>query len=93
MRVRWLRAALRHLDDQITYIAADNPVAAGRASARIRTAVAQLADYPQMGRVGRVPGTRELVIAGTPWVVVYRITNSIEILRVLHGASAWPPRR
>jgi toxin ParE1/3/4 len=40
-----------------------------------------------------VPATRELVVAGTPWVVVYRVKNRVEILRVLHGAQSWPPRR
>lgn len=50
-------------------------------------------EYPNMERIGRVPQTRELVVAGTPWVVVYRVRNSIEIIRVLHGPQAWPPRR
>jgi plasmid stabilization system protein ParE len=93
MQVRWLRTALRNLDDRISCIAADNPAAAARASVRVRNAVAQLADYPQIGRPGRVPATRELVVAGTPWVVVYRVKNRVEILRVLHGAQSWPPRR
>jgi toxin ParE1/3/4 len=45
---------------------------------------------PSMGRPGRVPGTRELVIAGTPYIVAYRAKRrSIEILRVLHGAQKW----
>jgi len=59
----------------------------------VRAAVSQLAEYPSMGRIGRVPETRELVVAGTPWVVVYRLRGSIEIIRVLHGSQAWPPRR
>ena len=93
MQIKWLRTALRNLDDRVNYIAEDNPDAARRAVERVRGAVSQLAEYPNMGRIGRVPQTRELVVAGTPWVIVYRIGKSIEIIRVLHGSQAWPPRR
>ena len=93
MPIKWLRTALRNLDDHANYIAENNPNAGQRAVERVRAAVNQLAEYPNMGRIGRVPQTRELVVAGTPWVVVYRIGDSIEIIRVLHGSQAWPPRR
>ena len=93
MPIKWLRTALRNLDDHANYIAEDNPDAARRAAERVHTAVSRLAEYPNMERIGRVPQTRELVVAGTPWVVVYRVRNSIEIIRVLHGPQAWPPRR
>lgn len=93
MEIRWLRAALRNLEDQVDYIAAENPAAAERASARLHSLVENLADHPEMGRVGRVDGTRELVVSGTPWVVIYRLTEAIEILRVLHAAQSWPPRK
>jgi toxin ParE1/3/4 len=50
-----------------------------------------LAQHPRMGREGRVVGTRELVIGGSPFIVVYRVKKtSIEILRLLHGARQWP---
>ena len=54
------------LNRKSTNIAADDPEAAARASARIRGAAEHLADFPEMGRVGRVPSTRELVVARTP---------------------------
>jgi len=50
---------------------------------------------PRMGRIGRIAGTRELVLSGTPYVVIYDLRNmdeQIYILRVLHGARRWPPR-
>jgi toxin ParE1/3/4 len=48
----------------------------------------RLADYPKLGRPGRVKGTRELVVNRTPFIVVYRIKGEIvQILRVLHGAQ------
>jgi len=54
-------------------------------------AVEQLTQYPQMGREGRAKGTRELAIAGTPYVVAYRVRRSrIDILAVFHGARKWP---
>lgn len=93
MRVRWLRTALRNLDDHAAYIAKDDPRAAQNAVERVRAAVDHLADHPEMGRSGRVPPTRELIVGGTPWVVVYRVRSTVEILRVLHAAQSWPPKR
>jgi toxin ParE1/3/4 len=94
MRIRWLRTALRNLDQHADYIAKDNPIAARNAVHRIRVAADQLADHPNMGRVGRVPLTRELIVGGTPWIIVYRVrADMVEIIRVLHGAQSWPPRR
>src|SRR5260370_20283727 len=94
MWVRWLRTALRDLESQIDYIAVDDPEAAARAGDRIRRAVERLADFPEMGRAGRVPSTRELVVARTHWIVVHRVSSrSVEILRVIHSSQRWPPRR
>ncbi len=50
-----------------------------------------LAKYPEIGRPGRVRGTRELVVAGTPYIAAYRIMGEVvTVLRVLHGARRWP---
>lgn len=58
----------------------------------IHAAVERLGRYPEVGRTGRVPTTRELVVTGTPYVVVYRVdATAVLILRVLHGAQQWPP--
>jgi plasmid stabilization system protein ParE len=58
----------------------------------IRTAVLRLGEFPQSGRAGHFPGTRELVLAGLPYVVVYRVTpDSVEIIRVFHASMDWPP--
>jgi toxin ParE1/3/4 len=74
------------------YIAADDPVAAATVAARIRGAVENLISMPQMGRRGRVKGTRELVIAGTPFIVAYTVLRAqvVVILAVIHGAQEWP---
>jgi toxin ParE1/3/4 len=94
MRIRWLSTALRNLDHQAKYIADHDPIAARNAVQHSRAAVDQLAEYPSMGRVGRVPLTRELIVGGTPWIIVYRVrADVVEIIRVLHGAQSWPPQR
>ena len=60
---------------------------------RIRSAVQNLARHPALGRTGRVSGTRELVVSGTPYIVPYRVRGRTgEILRVFHSARKWPSR-
>lgn len=93
MRVEWLPQAKRSRDDQLDYVAARNPRAALDLGDRLTLAVLRLADHPHSGRPGRVGTTRELVVAGTRYVVVYRVeTAAVVILRVLHGAQRWPPK-
>lgn len=93
MRVRWLRTALRNLDEEASYIAADDPAAARLVVARVLEAVAQLADQPGLGRPGRVPSTRELVVARTRYIVPYRVKrDTVEILRVFHTSRRLPKR-
>ncbi len=91
MRIRWLRTALVNLDAEAEHIARDNPAAASRVVASIVDAVKRLRNFPASGRPGRVPGTRELVIPGTPYIVPYRVRgDTLEILRVFHAARRWP---
>jgi toxin ParE1/3/4 len=93
MRVRWLRTALLNLDEEASFIAADDPAAARLVVVRVLEAVAQLADQPGLGRPGRVPGTRELVVARTRYVVPYRVKrDAVEILRVFHTSRRLPKR-
>ncbi len=93
MRIRWLRTALRNLQQEAEYIAQEDPAAAQRVVGRVGDAVRLLEDHPSMGRAGRVPGTRELVVSGTPYIVPYRVRGQeIEMLRVYHGARKWPKR-
>lgn len=92
MRVRWLRNALRNLDEEAAYIAADDAASARRVVQRVLDAVAMPADQPGIGRPSRVPGTRELVVLKTRYLVPYRVRGgTIEILRVFH-TSPRPPR-
>ena len=91
MRLRWTRLAIADLDSAFEYVAADNPSAAQQLLQRIEEGASILIRHPSAGRMGRVAGTRELVIAGTPFVVPYRIRRgSVEILAVIHAARKWP---
>jgi len=91
MRVEWLRQALRNLDEEAAYIATDDPAAARLVVQRVLEAVAQLVDQPGLGRPGRVPGTRELVVLRTRYLVPYRVRGaSIQILRVFHTSRRLP---
>ncbi len=93
MKVRWLRTALRNLDDEAAYIARQNSQAAARMIEMIRRAVDHVSFHPHIGRSGRVSGTRELVVTDRPYIIPYRVSGDhIEILRVLHGARRWPER-
>ncbi|NEQ26793.1 MAG: type II toxin-antitoxin system RelE/ParE family toxin [Microcoleus sp. SIO2G3] len=91
MPVRWLRKALKNLEQAYQFVAAEDVDAAVQLVLRIQAAVEQLERFPQLGRVGRVEGTRELVIANTPFIVVYRVKGrTVEILRVLHSSRQYP---
>ena len=93
MDIVWTPRARQHLIDLAAYIARDNPTAARQTVDRIRDAVARLATHPPMGRVGRLTGTRELVIAGTSSIVACRIRKgSVRILAVMHSSQRWPSR-
>jgi toxin ParE1/3/4 len=86
MKIKWVRLALDDLDAAGEFIARDNPEVASRVLKRIWNAMQLLAEHPDAGRPGRVPGTRELVIAATPFIIPYRVVeNTVQILRVLHG--------
>lgn len=91
-RVNWTTPALRQLEDIQDYIAQHDPRAAYALAQRIHTHVnEQLPEFPQSGREGRVPETRELIIPGTSYIVAYRIgDDAIEVLTVMHGAKLWP---
>ena len=93
MEIIWRRGALRDLEAARRYIAQDNPAAANRMREAIMTAVRRLADHPALGRPGRVENTRELIVAGTPYIVAYTVIGGeIMILSVIHGARRWPER-
>jgi toxin ParE1/3/4 len=91
VRVEWLPAAKENRESQLDYIGERDPGAAIAMGDAIEAAFRNLADYPQIGRPGRVPGSRELVVGGTPFIIAYCLEpDSIVILRLMHGAQRRP---
>jgi toxin ParE1/3/4 len=89
--VRWTRRASRRLEAIGAYIEADNPAAAARVIGAIALGAQRLGSAPGRGQPGRLRGTRELVVVGTPYIVAYRVhAADVEILTVQHGAQRWP---
>jgi len=91
VRVRWTHRSLRSLDEITDHIARERPAAARTVAERIFAAIDRLGKHPASGRPGRVSGTRELVVPGTPFIVPYRVRDEVvEVLHVFHGARRWP---
>lgn len=93
MRVRWLRQALRDLDEIETYISEDSPAVAVDVIVKIIKAVLLLREQQGIGRAGRVPGTKELIIPNLPYIIPYRVKDeAVQVLRVYHVSRKWPNR-
>lgn len=92
MRVIWTKRAALHLEAAYYYWRNEHDEAAADLMLnRIFAAVELLERTPEMGRTGRIPGTRELVLNPLPFVLAYRIQrNKIEVLALLHAARKWP---
>lgn len=88
MKIVWASGAVRSLLAIRQYIESDNPLAACQVASKIKQAVRNLETFPHAGRPGMRDGTRELIIGGLPYVVVYRVgTSAVYIARVLHTSQ------
>lgn len=93
LRIRWLKKALKNLEDAYNYLYLDSPSAAQRFAEEVHEQIKLLITAPAMGRPGRVTGTRELVMANFPYVIPYRVHgDDIQILR-LFNTNQKPPER
>jgi toxin ParE1/3/4 len=92
VKIVWSHPAIDDLAAIRAFISRDDPKAAQRVALHIvETIETTLAGSPHIGRLGRVPGTRELVVSKTPFVVPYRVKDeTIHVLRIYHGARRWP---
>ncbi len=95
MSIDWKPNATAELVESVVdYANRHDPLTAWRVFDEVQARAEILDDQPGIGRPGRVRGTREFVVTGTPFILVYRIQNAqVEILRVLHGHQQWPPDR
>ena len=93
MELIWSPQAQEQLADVFDYLAQASVEIAERQFRVITTAVMKLEQFPAMGRPGRLGGTRELVISGTPYLAIYRIhADRVQIIALTRGAQLWPRR-
>ena len=86
MALKWTRTALRSVDEIAGFMAKDNPTRATSFVLELKEAVTKLQAHPGMGRAGRVPGTRELVLHKN-YIAIYRVVDDeVQILR-LHNVA------
>lgn len=91
MRLTWSALAIADRLAIFDFIEQENPAAAVPIDTKIELGIRQLLQFPEIGRIGRVTGTRELVITGTPYIAAYTVLpDRIRVLRILHGAQVWP---
>jgi plasmid stabilization system protein ParE len=85
MQIEWLHKALKNLDSEAAYLAEHNPRAAGEFVQAVMADIQQLADFPSMGREGRLPGTREWPMTNHPYLIPYRVRDGrLQVLRIFH---------
>ena len=91
MKVVWSRRAIRHLIHLREYIEKDSEQNAVLVAKRILNAEDLLQSHPEMGRPGRLLGTRELVVPDTSYIIPYRVRRErLELIAVFHGRQKWP---
>ena len=91
MTVVWSPRAIEHLAHLRAYITRDNPKAANQVAGILLEAVERLAELPNLGLAGRVAGTRELVVPGTPYIIPYSVKGDrLEVSAVFHARQKWP---
>jgi len=95
VKLLWSAKAASDRKRAIQFIADQNVAAAISQLDEIERQTDLLIDQPEIGRPGRIEGTRELVVSRTSSIVIYRVRQKIkqvEILRLVHGAQKWPPK-
>ena len=90
MQVRWTQPAANDLAEISRYIRKDNPSTARSVAKTLFDAANSLDRMPDRGRMGRIPGTRELMVATLPYIIVYEAgKEAVHILHIVHGARDW----
>jgi len=90
MHLRWTPSAADDLESIADYLHRNRPEYAQRTICRLYDSILRLRKFPASGRPGSKPNTRELILAGLPYIVIFRATDtSVEVLRIHHGAQNW----
>ena len=91
MKIKLTKLAAQDLQSTKDYISQDKPNAGLAVIRRVIEAIDNIVTFPSMGRTGRVPHTKELVVSGTPLIIVYQIMqDTLYIVRIIHTAKKWP---
>lgn len=90
LKLEWKATAIADLLAIVDYISDDNPDAAQALKDEIEVKTSRIPDNPQLFRVGRVDGTREMVVRPNYIVIYVEDAVAVTILRVLHAAQQWP---
>jgi toxin ParE1/3/4 len=86
----WARRAQHDLLE-LEEFARQKPSLGNKIADALEAACAQIVSFPQSGRPGRIKGTREAVLSGTPYILAYKIqAHRVAILAIIHGARRWP---
>ena len=93
MNLGWTSEAEQDRQDIFDYVRAENPAAALRIDAAFDRVVEKLASFPEMGRMGKLPNTREISVGSSYRVVYQIIEETVWILAIVHTARRWPPFR
>jgi len=89
----WLRTAKQNLEDELNFIHKEDPNVAKRIAKLVKERVENLENFPEMGRIGRVQDTRELIFPEIPYIIPYRMKDgNIEILRFFHSSRKLPKK-
>jgi toxin ParE1/3/4 len=91
MQLRWSTPAAQDLYAITRHISRNNRQAARQVAQTLHEGCSRLVQFPELGRRGRIEGTRELIFSGLPYIVVYRVrAETVELLRIYHAAQNWP---
>ena len=91
MEIKLTKLAFQDLRSIENYIGQDKPTAAKSVINRVMESIDNIATFPSIGRNGRVPYTKELVVSSTPFIIVYQVRhNTLFIARIIHAARKWP---
>ena len=91
MPLFWTPESVQDREGIYDFIEDDNPVAALEMDEMFSEKALRLLDHPRLGRLGRMTGTRELVVHAN-YILVYDVKgDQVRVLRLLHAARQWPP--
>jgi toxin ParE1/3/4 len=91
MKVRFSKRSIRRLSSIQAYVAKDSPAAAARVAARIAETAMRLEHFPLLGRPGKKPGWREVIVPGLPYIIPYRVVDDLILVdTIIHTSRKWP---